>query len=307
MRVFYGKDPIWKDVTVLARQTYVVGTNLIIPAGDDHRGTLFGDNVVGVLKEIRVVMADSTHTISGNVVIPLTEPLETVAEKRRRVLTADVKRQSPAVHLAAIHSCIELLIGSMAEEYPEQLLAVQYVRPDATVLELGGNVGRNSCAIATLLTDDRRLVSVESFHETAKQLRQNRDHNELSFHVEAAALSRVPLAQHGWITVPYDTIVPSGYTPVNTIPFAALEAKYELTFDTIVADCEGALAQILRDEPTMLKNITMLIVENDYTAVADKEFVDKMLAEYGLTVVESQAGGWGAFQSCFYQVYQRTA
>lgn len=308
MRVLYGKDLTWCDVTVLARKHYTTATHLLIPAGDGERAALFGDNVNGTLKEIRVEYADgsSIHTIQGDVVMPLREPLESAAERRQRdrplILQQDV---DAAVRLAIIHKQVRLFIGSMMEEYPEQLLAVKYVRPEATVLELGGNFGRNSCTIASLLDDDRRLVSVESFSETANQLRLNRNNNDFHFHVEAAALSRVPLAQQGWVTIPYDGVVPAGYTAVNTIPFEALEAKYELTFDTIVADCEGALAQILRDEPTLFKNITTLVVENDYIVAGDKEFVDMKLEEYGLKLVHSEAGGWGAYQSCFYQVYQR--
>lgn len=304
MRILYGSSPYWKDVTILARQHYTKYGKLVIPSDDYQRALVFGDVVPYVQKEVRIVTASDSKTYTGEII--LAEPLLTIAEQRAYFWSyIGSKISEPVAKLAHIHSQVSLLVGSMAEEYPEQLLAVRYVDKDATVLELGGNVGRNSCTIASLLRDDRKLVSVESFAATANILCQNRDHNEFHFSVEAAALSRVPLAQSGWITIPYQGVVPDGYTPVNTISFDDLEAKYHLTFDTIVADCEGALGQILRDDPMILRNIKTFIVENDYQVQGDKEYVDTLLAENGLKLVYSEAGGWGHYSGQFYQVFQR--
>ncbi len=166
--------------------------------------------------------------------------------------------------LQRIHSKLELLHGSILDEYPEQLMTATFLPPDAKVLELGGNVGRNSCVIASILQDSRNLVTIEPGKIWADQIKENRDHNSLSFHVEAAAVSKTPLVQQGWVTIPSAEDLP-GYHRVDTITFTELEEKYSIVFDTLIADCEGALYYILRDDPQILTNIKLVIVENDYS------------------------------------------
>ena len=104
--------------------------------------------------------------------------------------------------LQRIHSGIKLIHGDISLEYAEQLMASMYLPSDAKVLELGGNVGRNSCVISTILKNSGNLVTVEPSKIWARQIEQNRDYNNLHFYVEASAVSQVPLIQKGWITIP---------------------------------------------------------------------------------------------------------
>src|SRR5205085_5472893 len=126
--------------------------------------------------------------------------------------------------LQTIHSKLKLIHGNLSEEYPEQLMSTMYLPADAKVLELGGNVGRNSCVIATILNDSKNLVSVESSKESALLLQDNRDINGLQFHIEPSAISKVPLIQMGWNTIPSEVDQP-GFFRVNTITFDELQKK----------------------------------------------------------------------------------
>ncbi len=206
--------------------------------------------------------------------------------------------------LEAIHSKLHLVHGSLAEEYPEQLMAAMYVSKRAKVLELGGNVGRNSCVIASILKKSENLVVVESSLESAKLLEENRDANGLRFQIEASAISKVALVQNGWKTIPSNIDLP-GYTRVKTISFNKLNKKYGIKFDTLVVDCEGALYGILKDEPEMLKNIHTIIIENDFDDIAHMEYVQNLFKENGLKLVYNQAGGFGPCYDYFYQVWKK--
>jgi FkbM family methyltransferase len=188
--------------------------------------------------------------------------------------------------LQKIHEKIKLIHGNILEEYPEQLMAATYLPSDAKVLELGGNVGRNSCVIGSILNDSRNLVTMEPSKIWANQIKINRDNNQLFFHVEAAAVSKVPLIQRGWVTIPSEIEVP-GYSRVDTITFSELEEKYQITFDTLVVDCEGALYYILKDDPDILKNIKLVIVENDYQNPSQRQFVSNLYEENGLHLIYS--------------------
>jgi FkbM family methyltransferase len=144
------------------------------------------------------------------------------------------------------------------------------------VLELGGNIGRNSIVIAKLLNDSSNLVTLECDSDIASQLTENRDLNHLSFHIENSALSTRKLIQRGWNTIPSDILL-DGYNWVDTINFVDLQNKYKIEFDTLVLDCEGAFYYILMDMPEILNNVNLIIMENDYTDINHKQYVDKVL------------------------------
>jgi FkbM family methyltransferase len=138
----------------------------------------------------------------------------------------------------------------------------------------------------------------------AEQLKENRDLNGLTFHVENAALSKRKLIQRGWDTMPSDTLL-EGYTPVNTLTYEELKEKYKIPFDTLVLDCEGAFYYILLDMPEILENIQLIIMENDYHDYTHKLELDAILLEKGFKVDYSEAGGWGPCYSHFFEVWKR--
>lgn len=206
--------------------------------------------------------------------------------------------------LDAIHATLSLRHGSFQEEYPEQMMAAMFIPRDAKVLELGGNIGRNSCVIASLLSDQANLVVMEPSPESSRQLQENRDLNNLSFRIETAAVSRTPLVLSGWNSQPSEVDIP-GWTRVNTTTFQEVEAKFNITFDTLVADCEGALYYILKDDDSILDRIRLLVVENDYHNLDHYLYVKQKFEEKGFSLAYNQAGGWGPCSYCFFQVWTK--
>lgn len=208
--------------------------------------------------------------------------------------------------LQQIHEQLKFRHGSLAEEYDEQLMAVTYIQPHARVLELGGNVGRNSCVIASMLHDSSNLVVVESDPRSAALLKDNRDLNGFRFAIEHAAVSARPLEQQGWITRPFDgERVTPGWEAVATLTWPELVAKHGAGFDTLVADCEGALYHILQDDPHFLRGFSTVVIENDFEDIAHKEFVDAEFRRHGLKRVFSKPGGGGPCTDRFYEVWVR--
>ena len=183
-------------------------------------------------------------------------------------------------------------------------MAITYLDENAKVLEIGGNIGRNSCIVASILVDDKNLVTLESHPQIVNHLIHNRDKNSFGFHVENAALSVQPLVQKGWDTV-VSAEVPEGWIKVNTITFEELEQKYNIQFDTLVLDCEGAFYQILVDNPGCLKNVRTVIIENDFKDIGHKEYVDKVMGEFGLQSVYRCEGGWGPCYDRFFEVFKK--
>ena len=84
-----------------------------------------------------------------------------------------------------LHSGLQLRYGSFQEELPEQKMAFRYLTGNEKVLELGGNIGRNSLVIASILNkyskgNDKNLVVMESCNDSFNKLNENRDINNLN-------------------------------------------------------------------------------------------------------------------------------
>jgi FkbM family methyltransferase len=211
--------------------------------------------------------------------------------------------------LTELHNKLKINNGTFNEEYPEQEMAAMFIEPNDIVLELGGNIGRNSCIIASLLADSSTLVVFESDANVIPMLKENRDLNNLNFQIEDCAISKTELYQSGWVTKSADVINSyelSFWTKVKNSTWAEVKTKYNnLKFDTLVADCEGALYYILRDDPTFLETFKKIIIENDFNDIDHKNFVDNKFRNFGFKRVYAKSGGFGPCFEFFYEVWEK--
>jgi FkbM family methyltransferase len=206
--------------------------------------------------------------------------------------------------LLNIQSKLIINYGSFYEEVSEQKMSVKYLKGHEKVLEIGGNIGRNSLIIASILEDSSNLVVLESDTNIANQLMENKAINNLNFNIEVSALSKRKLIQVGWDTKPSD-VLENGFKWVNTITLDELKTKYNIIFDTLVLDCEGAFYYILMDMPHILDNINLIIMENDYWDIDKKQYIDKILKENNFYVDYTEKGGWGPCYDNFFEVWKR--
>jgi len=297
----YGTESIKIDITervnLACRKMFVI----YIPACDDARAKLFGDPVWGIVKTIWIdgvaygTIPIFIDTVSNQI---YTDSFPDHVEQiyPDEVILARVQ---------AIQKTLVLRHGSFRDELPEQKMAVRFLQPGDTVLELGGNVGRNSLIIASIV---KSLVVLECDPAIAKQLEENRDANGMRFAIEPAALSLRPLIQKGWNTIVSEEVLP-GYTRVNTITLDEIRAKY--TYDTLVLDCEGAFYYILQDMPDVVYGVHTIIMENDYRDPTHKEYIDRILTEKGFSRIYQEALGaeyaWMKFpcNDSFFEVWRR--
>ena len=91
----------------------------------------------------------------------------------------------------------------------------------------------------------------------------------MKFYIESSALSQRKLIQKDWETKPSETLEPN-FKWVNTIRLEQLKTKYNIKFDTLVLNCEGAFYYILMGMPEILDNINLTIMENDYHILEQK-------------------------------------
>jgi FkbM family methyltransferase len=181
-------------------------------------------------------------------------------------------------------------------------MSVRYLTGNEKILEIGGNIGRNSLIISSILKDSSNLVVLESNKEIADQLEENKLLNGFNFNIEKSALSKRKLIQKDWVTKVSDTLE-DGYNFVNTITLNELNKKYNLQFDTLILDCEGSFYYILYDFPEILENVNLIIIENDYINVFDKKHVEDILIKNNFYRNYIQSGGYYYLSNNFYEVW----
>ena len=295
MKVFYGIRGNGIDVTDICLSKLTKNNIITIPSGDVYRAYLFSDPLYGVLKQVFILNDDKLTAYDDLCTIKINLLNNTVTTTSENDITN---------RLANIHSTLKINYGSLNEELPEQKMVVRYLTGDERVLEIGGNIGRNSLVIASILKNSQNLVALESDVNIAAQLTENRNLNNLNFHIESSALSKRKLIQRGWDTLPSETLQ-DGYTWVNTISLEQLKQKYSIEFDTLVLDCEGAFYYILMDMPEILEGINLIIMENDYYDISKKTYIDEILKACHFYVDYTESGGWGVCANNFFEVWKR--
>ena len=177
---------------------------------------------------------------------------------------------------------LKIKYGTFEEEKVEQKMSKMFINSKDIVLELGSNIGRNSLVIANILENSSNLVTLETDIKYYNKCIENRDLNNFKFNCVNKALSYRKLysqfnkehGKGGGFCVPNKYNI--DYKECEIITLEDLEKKYNLVFNTLVCDCEGGLYYILKDNLNLLKNIKKILLENDFSDIKHKEYVNKI-------------------------------
>ncbi len=214
--------------------------------------------------------------------------------------------------LENIHKKLTLKYGTFQDEYPEQIMACNFLKAEDIVLEIGANIGRNTLVISEILNNDQNLVTMECNPSISLQLLENRDINGKKFTIISKALSKTPLLQDGWTCFSYSDIDKidninniDKYTKIDNISFKEIEEQTNKKFTALVVDCEGSFYHILKDFPEILENISTIIMENDYHNYDHKKEVDAILLSKNFKRIYHSDGGWGPCKSFFFETWTK--
>lgn len=306
---FYGTDQPHQriEVTNLVLKTFRKGNIIRIPPSDHLRALIFSDPALGVLKHFYVVKENTViYDADYNATVYIDLDTNEIYDQHNVIEKITNIYPNPHEKLQQIHNQLKFDFGHIRDEYPEQLLATQFLNGDETILELGANIGRNTLVMDHITGKRGKVVTLECDVTTAAQLDHNKFINNATFLIENSALSKTPVYQKegDWTTIKSEKPI-EGYKPVRTISYDEIERKFNVKFDTLVADCEGALYYILQEMPEMLQNINLIIIENDFNDIEHKHFIDTKFKEYGLKCIHFEEGGWGPCFPFFYQVWKR--
>lgn len=310
IEIFYGIENNYKDITDFVLKNLVKDNVIIIPKNERSRSKLFGDPIPYFLKHIVFYENKNKYILTSNECFHYCLKQNKVLDIPYNISRKIIKDQSidNELKLQKIHSTVKFLYNSMNGEIPEQKLALKYVDDSCKVLELGGNIGCNSSLLSCIVDNDN-IVVIEPDLEIAEKLMINRDLNGFNFKIETSAISERKLIRNGWHTLP-EEFKEKNSLSVDTIRFEDLCKKYSIDFDTLIVDCEGAFYYILKDNPNLLINFKLIIVENDYIKKEHKDYVDNVLKNYNFINIESNKLDYSFWPNapcgdCFYEVWKK--
>lgn len=292
MKIFYGTDDYCIDILEVCLSKLKIDNIITIPSNDCERAEYFTDPLVNVLKKVYVIINKNKYVYEHYYKVRINILNNTIITVNENNIDKILKIK---------HSQLKIDYGKLKDELPEQKMAVKYLSSNNKVLEIGGNIGRNSLIIASILKSDNFVV-LESDKDIYNKLKNNRDKNDFKFNIENSALSKRKLIQKNWETVE-SNVLKKGYKWVNILTLKELNDKYKIKFDTLVLDCEGAFYYILMDMPEILNNINLIIMENDYYNIEHKNYIDNILINNNFKRDYVKGGGWGPCESNFFEVW----
>ena len=169
-------------------------------------------------------------------------------------------------------------------EKMEQDLANHYIEGEDVVLELGARYGSVSCTINANLNCKTNQVVVEPDDRVWAALARNKAANGCGFHIVEGFVSSKKL---GLVNLDHYY---GGYgatfveAPESSIPVFTLKAivdRYGLSFNVLVADCEGFLEVFFDENPEFYDELRLVVFEADYPDKCNYDKIRARLQEKG--------------------------
>lgn len=187
-------------------------------------------------------------------------------------------------------------------EGDEQKLVSLHLPRNSCVLELGARYGTVSCMISSVLDEPTKHVAVEPDTSVISALNKNRDSNNGQFHIWNGVVSKKP---QKLMTAPPPSIPghekyieyscfteECKFSNLQNLDLEALQNKYNLKFDALVADCEGFFPKFVEENIDNLTQFKTIIYEKDGSPwVIFKEKykkVESILTEKGYRMIDSR-------------------
>ena len=184
-----------------------------------------------------------------------------------------------------IHDKLKMKHGDFKKksEYWEQTMIEKYIKPDSKILELGPNIGYSSLLANYKLIDKNNHLCIETIKDNVNALKENRDLNNAKFKIFTGAISSKPLYQKGWRCYDYPI---ENSVKVNTKTFDEIKKEFNINFDTIIADCEGCIVPILKENVSLLKNIKLIIIEHDFSSIDDLNYFNNLMKNNNFKLID---------------------
>lgn len=192
------------------------------------------------------------------------------------------------------------VIPHLTTEKQEQDMVTKYIREGDKVLELGARYGTVSAIILDNVKDEHDCVIVEPDAKVTDALKSNlKGCNYDDAHVFVGTIgSKKQKIKGNYNYGTYTVECDDDTCDIDNLTYDDLQKRYDIEFNTIVADCEGCLPDVIDHISTTspsLQPLQKIIVETDYPDRVDyKKLSDKL-----------QTCGFNKTEGDFVQVWER--
>lgn len=190
-----------------------------------------------------------------------------------------------------IYNEIGYKVPHLEYERDEQLLVSQYISPSDVVLELGARYGSVSCIINKILNNKKNQVSVEPDSTVWETLERNKNENKCEFMIYKGIVSskNYELKLNGYGSTIDITNTITNMNTINTpnISLDGLQKLTGLTFNVLVADCEGFLETFLNENKVLYNQLNLIIFECDRPDVCNYALIKAELLTNGFVCLEN--------------------
>lgn len=166
-------------------------------------------------------------------------------------------------------------------EIDEQYQAYKFIKPEDTVLELGGRYGSVSVVINKLIKDKNSHVVVEPDENVLPSLEKNKKLNKCDFTVCPKFISNKSkkIVYDGYGTRIQDSDDNSDNE--KQISYQEFKELYPQKFNVLIADCEGCLEEFLENMGNDFNHLNKVIYEADQSHMCDYEKIKEKLINSG--------------------------
>jgi len=169
-------------------------------------------------------------------------------------------------------------------EKTEQELAEQYIKENDRVLELGARYGSVSCIINSKLKCKTNQVVVEPDDRVWDALERNKLANKCNFHIVKGFVStkKLDLTELDYWHGGYGaTFIENKDTKIPSFTLSEIQAKHNVSFNVLVADCEGFLEVFFDENPELYDSLRLVLFEADYAEKCNYEKIRNALKRKG--------------------------
>ena len=192
------------------------------------------------------------------------------------------------------------VIPHLTTEKQEQDMVAKHIREGDKVLELGARYGTVSAVILDNVKDEHDCVIVEPDGKVTDALKSNLkgcNYGDARVFVGTIGSKKQKIkGDYNYAT--YTVECNDDTCDIDNLTYDDLQKRYNIEFNTIVADCEGCLPEVIDHISTTspsLHSLQKIIVETDYPDRVDyKKLSDKL-----------QTCGFNKTEGDFVQVWER--
>jgi len=156
-------------------------------------------------------------------------------------------------------------------EKNEQDLVKKYIKSTDVVLELGARYGTVSCTINKILNNQHNHVSVEPDERVWNALENNKKINDCHFNIIKGFISNNKLNlvnKNECIGYGTSSVIDIN-SSIKSYTLNEIKEIYNLSFNVLVADCEGFLETFFEENTNIYNEIRLIIFEADYVQNCD--------------------------------------